>query len=261
MKTASHWAKHNIRSARLIIILSEVLLFLLAVRLGLILLHSGIHLPGIAVFVPLFLFCVSILMHYYSETLRKQRRSRQYLRQRVAFFLVGISMFLLTVFFVSSEKLLTWNTYSSLSGRETSLLIKPAAFPANHFSEAAAKKADRLLRKMRKHHSLAGLYVALIIVATVLIALTIATLSCSISCNGNEVLGTLLLIFGVGGVIVLCVFLVKGILDKEGIPESMQKRLEQQEQRREQRRRDRKLRREKPAPEKADALNAPAEKA
>ena len=254
MKNVSHWAKRNIRTARFLIVLLEVCLFLLAVRLGLLLLRSGIRMPGIAVVIPLLLAGVSILL-YYSETARKQRRSGHYLRRRVSFFVMGLSMFLLTVFFVGSEKMLTWNTYSSLSGRKSVMLIKPAAFPANHLSVKGAKKLDRLLKKMRKYPSLAGLYVALIIIATILIALTIAILSCSISCNGNEVLGTLLFIFGVGGVIVLCVFLVKGILDKSGFPEKMQERLEQQQRRKEQRRRDRKLRREKTVPENAGTAN------
>lgn len=235
MKTLSLWAKHNIRSARLLIILLEVCLFLLAVRLGLLLLHSGVQLPGFAVAIPLFLFCLSILMYYF-EKVRKLLFGKRYLHQRVCFFLMGISMFLLTVFFISSEKFLTWNTYSSLSGRESALLIKPAVFPANPLSEAGAKKLDHLLRKMQKHRSLAPLYVALIITGTVLISIVLATLSCSLACNGNGALAALVGVLGIGGIVFLCVWLCRKLLKDQPPPaDPIQQRLEQQKRNKEKR--------------------------
>lgn len=220
MKSVSYWAKHNMNKARLLIVLCEILLFILAVWLGFLLLQSGVKVPGKAVLVPIIIFSSAVFITLYEKAFKHQNNNG-YWRQRLCFFLLGLSMFLLSVFFVSSEKLLTWNTYSSLSGNSSSLLVKPAPSSAERFSARQMERATRLLKKMQKHSSLNWLYVFLIIVGGLSLLTLIAALSCSLSCNGNGAFSLLVLLLGGGGVIFLCVWLIQKIL-KGKAPEKEQ---------------------------------------
>lgn len=213
MRSLSYWAKYNLHKARLSIVLLETTLFILSFTLGLLLLQSGIHVPVKTVVVPLALLSVALLIAPAKNRWMKRRLTR-YWRQRISFFLVGLSAFLFTTFMVSSEKLLTWNTYSTLAGNHASLLVKPV--PGRSISAKKWNKALKLLlKKKRDNAGLKVLLIVLVITGSIALLYLIGGLACSLSCNGNDAAAWAILLLGIPAIVILCVWLIRKITKRQ----------------------------------------------
>lgn len=86
----------------------------------------------------------------------------------------------------------------------------------------ALRAEIRTLRKQRKKgkegDGLKTLLTLLTVLGAIALGMLVAGLACSLSCNGNELAGTVVLIVGWAGIIILSFFVIKKILDKESRP-------------------------------------------
>jgi len=214
MRKISYWAKYNPRTARLIIAISELLLFILAFKLGLLLLQSGVHLSYFVIILSVLFFAVA---HIIYSKIKWKNSKMKYWYQRLCYFLIGLSVFLLTCFIVSNDKVLSWNIYSPLSGTSLSLPSVPKdSSTTKSLSRKEMRKQLRGLRKeTRKNDGLKALYFVLIIVGGVGLLYLTAGLACTLSCNGNEAAAWLIGLLGGGGTIFLCIWLMKKLVNKK----------------------------------------------
>lgn len=211
MRKLSYWAKYNFRKARLLIAASEIILFILAFRLGLLLLRADIHLPDSTLIVSVLFFAGAHIIH--SKALGKKFISK-YWRQRFCYFLIGLSTFLFTCFIVSNNKVSTWNVYSPLLGSSLSLPSIPKDSSTKKLLKKEVRKERKILRKTaHKNEGLKALYFVLIIVGGVGLLYLTAGLACTLSCNGNEAAAWAVGLLGSGGTIFLCIWLMRKLVN------------------------------------------------
>ena len=213
MKRISYWAKNNAAKARIIIALSEVMLFVLAVSLGIFLMRIDIYLPLFIAMLSLLLLVTAIITYPSKEILRKLR-SKLYVRQKICDISISVSVFILVCFMVNRDKIIEWNIYTPLHGTCSSFKELNDGTPKKTVSKRQVRKELRAWRKkLRKDKdALTALYVALVIIGSLGLFVLLGGLVCGISCSGNEGLALVVLLAGTFGIVFLAVKLISNII-------------------------------------------------
>jgi uncharacterized YccA/Bax inhibitor family protein len=98
-----------------------------------------------------------------------------------------------------------------------------------YYSSFSRKELRKELRNQlktlwnQKAESDPTIYIVLIVLGMLLALLLVASLSCSIACNGNDALGTTLLVVGTVGIIALGVIFIRKVTRKKGEPTERKK--------------------------------------
>jgi hypothetical protein len=234
MKKISHWAKDHVWPARIIIILSTLLLVALGIITGLLLYDIQFILPALVVVFSSLLYAAGFL--FYPN--RKNSTVRvSYRRQKTCDLLLAGSVFLMLAYLGNHPRqILDYSSPFTPASANSSSLPKDSSLktykPLDVFSASMKDKDGKMLKwkerkKMLKEQVRAirhskepsdGAKVALIVLS-VLVALgllyLVAALSCSISCGGSGVLAAIVLVGGVGLVVFLLITVIRKILGKK----------------------------------------------
>ncbi len=241
MKRISTWAKNHIGPARLIIAGSQILIALLGIITGLLLKDLNILLPTVFISVVILFFMAACLVYPSKEKRgHVSRPGFYYARQKSCDFVLAASCFCLIIFLSNRpDRLFQYSltpeayavTNPSLPTDSSLKTYKPVdAFAASMKDENGKtlkwKERKKLLKEqinaIKKSDSGPGNNKPLLIILSVVAALgllsLVASLSCSLSCNGSEAAA---LIVGIGGtalIIFLLVIAIKAIKRKKVIP-------------------------------------------
>jgi hypothetical protein len=230
MKKLSIWAKDHPWPARLIIVISHILLFILAWDLGLRTASLDIYLSSfVAKFLGV-LFCMACIL-YPIKGVTKGVFRHSYVRQKSADFVVLLTTFLM---FTSVFNALFFSPVAVYWKAEPKVVqivnktteVRENAFPSMKDVKRAMKKYEKQIRKdmraakkrfkqQQNDDGVKILLTILVVVGAIFLLGLIGSLSCTLSCNGQEGLAGVVFVLGLGGVITLVVITMKAIWKKK----------------------------------------------
>ena len=232
MKRISIWAKLHVLPARILIIVGHIILTGIAIYWGVLSYNAGFHLNEGWLYFLILIYCS--LYFVYPVKKKKAFLKNTYAVRHGLHAIMALCSFSLVLSFTNVK------LQPSLNGSAAaaiSINIEPkkgyknpeAERLINSYKKGDLKKFNRSERKILKNElgyqlqrfkeskktgnksdgSDAGL-----IILTILVALAalggVAILSCSIGCNGNDGLATIVLIFGTAAVIFGVIMIIKG---------------------------------------------------
>ena len=231
MRKLSLWGKNNPWKARLIIIFSHIILFLLACFTGNELSSAGINLPGYLKYLIVFISFLTLIAYPSAKNKSTYKIVSYYTRQKICDFLFALSTFGMVVCLTAPGE----NISAFFSDIRASTLpsiekgkIKPTAAEILASLEQRDKSTlthseKRILKKEFKKQI--GIYIKakitgdkeesghagliiLAIIGALGLFLVVSALACSLGCNGSGtgaiavfVLGTAAIVFGLLAVI------------------------------------------------------------
>jgi hypothetical protein len=220
MKALSYWAFTHKWSARLVIVVSYILLNLLALFFATILEMAGIELPALLSYLLCIPFLVACIL--YPKRKRKAEYRNFYLRQKTMDAILACTSFLLVISFTNQSlvqsKIPSYSLSHVFAAQPANEPVKPFSFikkKAQEFSFLIRhwhqiKKNYAEIRQAYRDVSPGGKFALIVLASLVAIGLLILVLglSCNLSCSGNEgaalvvfILGVALITFGLVKVI------------------------------------------------------------
>ena len=226
MRKLSLWGKNNPLKARLIIIFSHIILFILALFTGIELTSIGINLPEYLKYLILSVSLLAFITYPSSKNKSAYTIVSYYTRQKTCDFLLALSFFGLIVCLTTpGENISTFypDIHASTSPSVEKGKTKPTAAEIltslEHRDKSTLTRSEkRILKKDfkkqigiyiktkitgEKEKSDQTLLIILAIIAALGIFLVVAALACSLGCNGSgtgaiavAVLGTAAVVFG-----------------------------------------------------------------
>jgi len=226
MRKLSLWGRNNPIKARLIIIISHIILFILAWFTGNELLSIGINLPGYLKYLIVFVSLLAFITYPSAKRKSEYKIVSYYTRQKTCDFLFALTFFgLIVCLTVSDENISTFfpdisaSTSSSVEKNKTKRTAAEILTSLEHRDKSTLTRSEkRILKKDfkkqigiyvktkitgEKEKSDQTLLIILAIIAALGIFLVVAALACSLGCNGSgtgaiavAVLGTAAVVFG-----------------------------------------------------------------
>ncbi|MGQ0738923.1 MAG: hypothetical protein ACT4OJ_07695 [Bacteroidota bacterium] len=237
MKKISFWAKSHPWPARILIVVSFILLNGLGIITGLLMRDLEIIFPSAALFFFVFLYVGGVLFYPRKKNaVNGEARSLFYRRQKTCDMLLVGSTFLLIVYLGNHPRqVLNYSPPFTSVMAASAPLLKDSSLktflPIKAFSASMREENGKLLKwKLRKKMlkeqirtirnsgepspgGKAALIILSVIVALGLIV-GVASLACSISCGGSEALAIVVLISGTALVVALLIFVIRRIMGK-----------------------------------------------
>jgi hypothetical protein len=235
MKKLSAWAKSNPWKARIIIIVSHLILWVLAWNTGTGLLAQNILLPDSFLLVSLIVFLAAALFYPLKRNRTIANRNVFYKKQKLSDFLLAASTFsmILCIANVNDISVLSvapasgsiastvprHNTnqptaaeiLASLKDRDKSTLTRTEKrILKKEFKVQLKKYVKAKLAGDKKAAGDTGLIILTIIAAVGLLYL-VAALSCSLSCNGSDGAALVVALVGTAAVVFGVVMIIRGI--------------------------------------------------
>lgn len=241
MRKLSSWANHHKTQARIIIILSFVLLTGLGIATGVLLKDVGVSISSIAILVTIVAYIIGVIA-YPSKTLKgkKLNASVFYLRQKSCDLLLAASTFCMIVCLSNQpEKVFNYSTPLNAAIPASILFPKDStlktyktieAFKASLKDETGKslkwKEKKKLLKEqirgIKKSDEMSkGAKLALIILSVAVASglfYLVMVLACNLSCNGSEGAAALVAIGGVGLVVFLLLIAIRAIVGRKKNP-------------------------------------------
>ena len=236
MKNLSYWAREHKQAARLIIVISFILLTFLGFITGGLLTDLNFKITYEAYLTSAIIYC-SIFLIYPSATQKKKWGAALfYLRQKSCDFLLTAVTFFIIIYVGNNPENL-FKYFPSVNASSISVNIVPKDSSVNSYKSIKEfsltmkgengktlkwKERKKLLKKqvraIKNSEVLSkggktGLIILSILVALGLIYL-VATIACSLSCNGSEAAAVIVGIGGTGLIIFLTVLMIKYIQKK-----------------------------------------------
>lgn len=239
MRRLSCWAKNNKAQARIIIVLSFVLLTGIGIATGILLKDIGVSFSSTPLLAVIVAYCIGIVA-YPSKLLKgnKLNAAAFYIRQKTCDLLLVASTFCMIMYIANRpEKLFAYsdmvNAAIPAAGTfptdSTVKMYKAIdAFRASLKDENGKslkwKEKKRLLkeqvRAIKKSGDLSPAAKVGLIILSVLVAMglfyLVAALACNLSCGGSEGAATLVLLAGTGLIIVLLILAIRAIVGRKG---------------------------------------------
>jgi len=240
MKKISSWAKNNKRPARMLIIVSVIVLNTLAIVTGVLLNSLGIYLPLSFLLFFAGLYALGFVV-YPSRSLKgkKLNAAAFYIRQKSCdLLLVGSTFFMISWLGNHPDRLFRYGPTlqavvpgNTVPRDSTLKTYKPiSAFTASMRDEKGNplkwKERKKLLKEQvkaikRSTEPSKGAKIALIILSilgAVLLIYGVAALACSLSCGGSDALAIIVAIGGTALVVWLTFVVIKSITGKKKEP-------------------------------------------
>jgi len=238
MKKISVWAKHHPWTARIIIVVSFILLNVLGFTTGLLLHDSGIYLPLAVLLFFACLYATGFIAYPFKTKNGKYRLgASRYVRQKTCDILLAGSTYLMIVYCGNHKEILfrysipfnralasntilpkdsTLKTYKSIAAFKSS--IKDVNGKLHSWKERK-KLLKEQVSGIKKANDLSDGAKTALIILSVLLALgliyVVAALACTLSCDGSEVAAVVVGIGGTGLVIFLLILVIRSILGKK----------------------------------------------
>lgn len=210
MKRISFWASKHKTATRIFIVLAYIPLNILGLYLGTLLTESDVSLS------PGYIYSVFLLI---IATVFLYNKQFSYYKRKLADFSLGVLTFAGICFYGNQVSNQTpvfpfsgLTVAVSLSNYSNLTEIKKS----NPSKEKLSKKEFKTLRKnIRKQKNDGSGTNVLLIVLTIIVALgllaLLASLSCTIACNGSEALAWIVLLLGTFGIVFLAVRIIRRI--------------------------------------------------
>jgi hypothetical protein len=234
MRKLSVWAKRHPWSARVIIILSHILLLLLAWYTGSTLINLNVFLPGLLLFAFMVVYLSAVL--FYPSKSEKHFLSKQlfYIKQKACDFSLAAASYGMVVCLANKGNGMNY-IFQPAFGIEvlntTGKKERPSAAEILESLKCRDKSTltreeKRILKKefrlQLKNYAVAKLtgnkdkatdagLVILAIVAAVGLWFLLAALACNIACNGMEGAAVIVLILGTAGIIIGLIAVIRAI--------------------------------------------------
>lgn len=227
MKRISVWARHNQFQARIVIIISWILLTLIGIYIGITLKEMNSIMPKSILAISIIGYLIIFLIYPFKGQRKTKTIISFYVWQKTCDMVVAVASFLIVIcvannpkilfsgyqiaFAVNMEKMLTpsdsiHTTYKSI--KEFSLAMKGKDGRLLSWKERK-KLLKTQVHEIRKADGISKNNKGLLIFLSVIVALGLLVLlgaaACSLSCNGSDAAAA---IVGIGGTIVLVWLLI-----------------------------------------------------
>ncbi len=234
MKQLSLWAKKNPRKARLIIIVSHILILLLAW-------FTGSEISGLSDRLPVYLKIIFVLVFIiaaFTYPIRKSTPRYSYAKQKTCDFLLALSTFGMVMGIAASGDIsfgslspLYASTPSAINNNKKDPTAEQILASLKYRDKSSLTRAEKRIlkaefRKQLKIWTLAkvtgnkeegdkaGLLI-LAIVAAVGLFFLVASLSCSLSCNGSDAAAIVVLLLGTAAIVLGLLAVIRSINKKK----------------------------------------------
>jgi hypothetical protein len=225
MRKLSLWAKHHPVFARIIIIISRILLFFIACFLGKQLTFYGIGLS------PLWIYFFIAVFFIAGATYPRKRSSSNYLKRKLYDFTVAACGFLITLSLVAQlDKPFYATVQATVPVDQSPYKYAEAKKLLEQFKNGEKTKfrgkEKRIIRKEFNHQlfqyakaKITGkkadadqaLLIILACIAAVGLLFLVLSLACTLSCNGSDAAAVIVAILGLAGVIWGLVAVIRAI--------------------------------------------------
>ncbi len=225
MKKISFWAKNNIQTARYLIVFLRLVIIGLAILTGWNLASIDIYLPATDIYFWAFILLVVAVIIYPSKGKSARSKPRSYFRQKACDFVLPLCSFAVIATGVNAFEMpvLASNVYG------TGIIKKPTAqqiLASGKTRKMMTRAEKRILKKefnrQLKRFAVAKITgddetagkawkIALTIIAAVGLTFLLASLACTLSCNGSDAAAVVVIVFGVGAVVLAMILILKRI--------------------------------------------------
>lgn len=204
MKTIALWSRNHKTSARILIGLCHIIIFCLALYVGI-----GLKQNNFIMYPWLFIVFVGIYL------LMKLLFSKKYsllpfFKRKVLSGFVVLTSFMLVVSFSNQNDPFQYSTYNSLHGSFDT--EKKAKVVKTNIKEL--KKQFKEFKKSVKEGKVTVVGVLLAILAAGILGYFVAAASCSLACNGQDALAILVLLGGLTAIFFICKLIIKATSKK-----------------------------------------------
>ena len=235
MKNLSIWASRHLTTSRIVIALSKVLLIALSFVLGIQFFLADIELKPKIVLGAAVIFCLSFLTYPVQKRISGLWRYTYHRRVRHDVLLLAMTFVIL----VSGANQFAFRITKETPGAPMVRLVVHSS--SHNVSPSTTKEARKEFRKnirenlkqlkadwkqAKQDGNNTGVKVVLIFFTVVLalgLFFLVGSISCQLSCNGNDGLAAIVLVLGVAGIVFLSVFLIRKILKGKMIEDSGKK--------------------------------------
>jgi hypothetical protein len=225
MKRISLWARKNVSTARLLIVFLRLLLIGLAILTGRNLANIGAYLPSNDIYFWTFVLLSVTVIAYPAKTKSARSKPGSYIRQKTCDFILPLCSFAVIATAVNAfempvfvshvygtgiiqkptpqEILASGKTRKMMSRAEKRILKKEFNRQVKRFAVAKITGDEETAGKAWK--------IALTIIAAVGLTFLLASLACTLSCNGSDAAAVVVMVFGVGAVVLAMILILKRI--------------------------------------------------
>ena len=238
MKQLSLWARKNPRKARLIIIVSHLLILLLAWFTGREISALSDELPGYLKIIFVLVFIIAAIIYPV-----KSKPGYLYAKQKTCDFLLALSTFGMVTGIAASGEIsfgslspLYASTPSAINNNKKDPTAEQILASLKHRDKSSLTRAEKRILKTefkkqlkiwtfakitgnKEEGSKAGLVILAIIGAVGLFFL-VASLSCSLSCNGSDAAAIVVLLLGTAAIVLGLLAVLRAIKKKKRKPEN-----------------------------------------
>jgi hypothetical protein len=237
MKKISIWAKNHKWPARIVIIVSYLLLTVIGFKTGNLLAELGIFISSIGLFVFASIYFCGFILYPSKEKRSGKKATSFYIRQKSCDLMLAASTFCMLVYIGNRPEVLS-QQYQSLNA---TVITKPAStkdsISKNYKSikdfntsmqdengnmlkwKERKKLLKQQVKEIKKANDLSKGEKTLLVILSALVAagllILVASASCSLSCNGSEGAAALVAIGGTAVVIILLVIVIRAINGKK----------------------------------------------
>ena len=234
MKQLSLWAKKNPWKARLIIIVSHILILLLAWFTGSEISGLSDELPGNLKIIFVFVFVIAA----FSYPVKKSKAVYSYAKQKTCDFLLALSTFGMVTGIAASGEIsfgslspLYANTPSAINNKKKDPTAEQILASLKYRDKSSLTRVEKRILKNEFKKQLkiwtlakisgnkeeggkAGLLI-LAIVGAVGLFFLVASLSCSLSCNGSDAAAVVVLLLGTAAIVLGLLAVIRSINRKK----------------------------------------------
>jgi hypothetical protein len=236
MKRLSTWARHNKWQARIIIIISWILLTLLGIYIGITLKELNAILPASVFMGSIVAFLIAFLIYPFKQQKKTKKIISFYAWQKSCDFVVAATSFIMVIYVANKPETL-------FSGYQFAhaFVINRISLPADTNNESYKtikdftasikdengnflkwKERKKLLRRqikaIRKADDMSKDKMAALIILSVIVAIGLLVLvgsaACTLSCNGSDAAAALVYIGGTALVVWLLILVIRRINGK-----------------------------------------------
>lgn len=235
MRKLSFWAKQNPWKARIIIIISHILLTILALFTGRQLLSLGMGIPAWLLYLFALIF-ITVVFIYPSKHVWAGCRTAFYIKQKVCDFALAAATFLMFLVLGNNQGEVTQLFSASLASVVTVPAVKEKPTAAEileslkHRDKSTLTRTEKRILKQEFKKQLkvyavstlkgdkdaagqAGLII-LAVIAAVGLLYVVAAISCNLSCNGSEGGAAVVALLGTAAVVLGLILVIRAISRK-----------------------------------------------
>jgi membrane protein YdbS with pleckstrin-like domain len=212
MRSISFWASRNVRTARILLTISYLLLICMAFMVSDLLYETGNILPNYLLSSTILIYIITIAIY----PAKKQKRYRNYnFRKTCDFILVVCSICMIICSGVNRTP-----TISPSASFAAATNTEPTPEITKKKTRNGKKELTKNVRTFRKElkaslkHGPKGTKLFLIVISSFLavtLLLGVVALSCSLSCSGQGAAAAMVAVLGSGLVVFLLILAIRGI--------------------------------------------------